>query len=174
MTSPYSDPRQPDPDYPAREAPVTDPQYAGSDADASYVRYRNEDRSLGEIASDVLDNASTLIRQEVELAKVELSQSASRAGKGVGMLAGAGVAALLGLVALTLALWWGLAILIGSDTDPALGWSGLIVMVIWFVIAAILAAVGRGELTKIRGLQKTQDTVKKIPNAATGHEEKNR
>ena len=106
-----------------------------SEADASYARYRAEDRSLGEIASDLMDNASTLIRQEVELAKAEASQAASRAGKGVGMLAGAGVAALLALIALTLALWWGLAVLIGSVAAPALGWSGLIVMVIWLVEA---------------------------------------
>ncbi|WP_300083724.1 phage holin family protein [Propioniciclava sp.] len=145
-----------------------------SEADASYARYRAEDRSLGEIASDLMDNASTLIRQEVELAKAEASQAASRAGKGVGMLAGAGVAALLALIALTLALWWGLAVLIGSVAAPALGWSGLIVMVIWLVVAAVLAAAGRAELTKVKGLPKTAETLSKIPNAATGNEEENR
>ncbi|WP_232548607.1 phage holin family protein [Propioniciclava soli] len=147
---------------------------ADAEADASYARFRAEDRSLGEIASDVLGNASTLIRQEVELAKAEVTQSASRAGKGVGMLAGAGVAALLALIALTLALWWGIAIAIGSVAEPALGWSGVIVMVIWLVCAGILAAMGRAELNKIKGLPKTTETLQKIPNAAAGNEEKNR
>lgn len=144
------------------------------DSDASYARYRAEDRSLGEIASDVLDNASTLIRQEVELAKAEVSQSASRAGKGVGLLVGAGIFGLLALIALTLCLWWAIAVAIGSAADPALGWSGLIVTVLWLVVAGILAAVGRSELNKIKGLPKTTETLQKIPNAAAGNEEKNR
>lgn len=163
MTTPYGDPARPRDTTPATVEP-----------EASYARFREEDRSLGEIASDVLDNASTLIRQEVELAKAEASRAASRAGKGAGLFAAAGVAGLLALVALTLAAWWGIAIAIGSRTDPALGWSGLVVMLIWLVVAAVLAAAGRSELKRLRGLPKTQETLAKIPNAATGHEERNR
>ncbi|RMB62429.1 phage holin family protein [Tessaracoccus antarcticus] len=144
-----------------------------SETDESYQRYRAEDRSLGEIASEVLENASTLIRQEVELAKAEAKDAAGKAGKGVGMFVGAAIAGLLALIALTLMLWWAFAVLIGGE-DPALGWSGLIVTVLWLVVAGVLAALGKSELDKIKGLPKTQDTVKKIPNAATGHEEKNR
>ena len=47
--------------------------------------------SVGEAFSEVAADLSTLMRQEVELAKAELRQSATRAGKGAGMLAGAGV-----------------------------------------------------------------------------------
>ena len=50
------------------------------------------DRSLGELISEVTGDLSTLMRQELELAKAELQQSASRAGKGAGMLGGAAVA----------------------------------------------------------------------------------
>ena len=131
-------------------------------------------RSLGEIASDVLDNASTLIRQEVDLAKAEVKQSATRAGKGAGFLSGAAVTGYLGLLFLSLAAWWGIAILIGSYDEPALGWSGLIVGAIYLIVAAILATTGKSELNKIKGLPKTTETVSKIPNAATGQEEKNR
>ena len=145
-----------------------------SDTDESYQRFRQEDRSLGEIISEVMDNASTLVKQEVELAKAEAKVAVSRAGKGVGMLVGAAIGAFMALFALTLLLWWVIGVLIGSGTAPALGWSGLIVTAIWLVVAGILAAVGKSELDKIKGLPKTQDTVKKIPNAATGHEEKNR
>lgn len=145
-----------------------------SEADESYARYRHEDRSLGEIISEVMDNASTLVKQEVELAKAEAKVAATRAGKGVGMFVGAAIGALMALFALTLLLWWVIGILIGSSTAPALGWSGLIVTVLWLVVAGVLAAVGKSEMDKIKGLPKTQDTVKKIPNAATGHEEKNR
>lgn len=143
-----------------------------SETDESYQRYRHEDRSLGEIASDLLDNASTLIRQEVELAKVEAKAAAGKASKGIGMFVGAAVVGLLALIALTLTLWWAIAVLIGGN-NPALGWSGLIVTVLWLVVAGVLAAVGKSELNKIKGLPKTQDTIMKIPNAATGHEEKN-
>lgn len=145
-----------------------------SEPDESYQRYRHEDRSLGEIISEVMDNASTLVKQEVELAKAEAKVAASKAGKGIGMLVGAAIGAFMALFALTLLLWWVIGVLIGTSTAPALGWSGLIVTVIWLVVAGILAAVGKSELDKIKGLPKTQDTVKKIPNAAKGHEEKNR
>ncbi len=145
-----------------------------SDADESYQRYREEDRTLGEIVSGVMDNASTLVKQEVELAKAEAKQAASRAGKGVGMFAGAAIAALMALFALTLLLWWLFAILIGDANDPALGWSGLIVTAIWLVVAGVLAALGKSALDKVKGLPKTQETVKKIPNAAKGNEEENR
>lgn len=144
------------------------------DSELSYARYQAEDRSIGEIVSDVMDNASTLIRQELDLAKAEASQTAKRSGKGVGFFVGAGVAGLLALIALTLTLWWALAVTIGSVEEPSLGVSGLIVMVIWAVIAAILAFTGKSQFDKIKGLEKTQETVKKIPNAATGNEEKNR
>lgn len=145
-----------------------------SDVDESYQRYRQEDRSLGEIISELMDNTSTLVKQEVELAKAEAKQAASRAGKGVGMFAGAAIAALMALFALTLLLWWLFAVLIGSSTDPALGWSGLIVTVIWLAVAGVLAVLGKSALDKIKGLPQTQETMKKIPNAAKGHEEENR
>ncbi len=145
-----------------------------SDGDESYARYRHEDRSLGEIVSEVMDNASTLVKQEVELAKAEAKVAATRAGKGVGMFVGAAIGAFMALFALTLLLWWVIGVLIGSGDAPALGWSGLIVTILWLVVAGVLAALGKSELDKVKGLPKTQDTVKKIPNAATGHEEKNR
>lgn len=144
------------------------------DVDESYQRYRQEDRSLGEIISELMDNTTTLVKQEVELAKAEAKQSATRAGKGVGMFAGAAVAALMALFALTLMLWWLFAILIGSSTDPALGWSGLIVTIIWLAVAGVLAVLGKKALDEIKGLPQTQETVKKIPNAVKGHEEENR
>ena len=48
------------------------------------------DRSLGDLISEVTTDLSTLMRQELELAKAEVQQSASRAGKGAGMLGGIG------------------------------------------------------------------------------------
>jgi hypothetical protein len=104
------------------------------------------------------------MRQELELAKAEVQQSASRAGKGVGMLGGAGLAGYFVLLFLSVALWWA----IGAGTG--LGWSALIVAAIWGIIAAVLYVVGRNSLKFVRGMPKTADTVKHIPDALKGNE----
>ena len=113
--------------------------------------------SLGELLGDVARDMSTLMRQEVELAKVELKQSATRAGRGSGMLAGAGVAGHFVLIFLSLALWWALGGLIG------LGWSAIVVAVLWGIVAAVLASTGRKELKAIKGLPRTAQTLQEIP-----------
>lgn len=116
-----------------------------------------ETTSLGDLLGDVTRDMSTLMRQEVELAKVELKQSATRAGKGTGMLAGAGVAGHFTLLFLSLALWWALGQVMG------LGWSGVIVAIIWAIVAAVLASKGRKELNKIKGMPQTAETLQEIP-----------
>ena len=116
-----------------------------------------ETSSLGDLLGDVTRDMSTLMRQEVELAKVELKQSATRAGKGAGMLAGAGVAGHFVLLFLSLALWWALGTLMG------LGWSAVVVAVIWGIVAAVLAAMGRKELNAIKGMPQTAETLQEIP-----------
>ncbi|MBM9468032.1 phage holin family protein [Nakamurella leprariae] len=120
--------------------------------------------SLGELLSEITTDISTLMRQEVALAKAEVQQSAARAGKGVGMFGGAAFAGYMVLLFLTIALWW----LIGGATG--LGWSALIVAVIWAVIGAVLYSVGRKELKQVRGLPRTAATVKRIPDALKGDE----
>ena len=124
----------------------------------------DEHPSIGELLSDVSSNLSELMRQELELAKAELRQTATRVGKGAGMLGGAGLAANLMLVFLSVAVWWG----IGNATGR--GWAGLIVAAIWAAIAAVLALVGRSEIKSATGLPRTTETVKRIPDALQGHE----
>ena len=164
MTNLANDPYVP---APQRSGDIPRPDAAGAD------RFADDPRSLGEIAGDLLDNASTLIRQEVDLAKAEASQMASRAGRGAGLLGGAGVAGLLGLVFASLAAWWAIGVLIGTADRPALGWAGLIVAVVYVIVALVLMSSGRSELKRVKGLPRTAETVSKIPNAVTGHEEKN-
>ena len=122
------------------------------------------DRSLGDLIGEVTQDLSTLMRQELELAKAELQQSASRAGKGAGLLGGAAVAGYFVLLFASVALWWA----IGSATG--LGWSAVIVAVIWATIGAVLYTMGRNSLKSVRGIPKTADTVKKIPDALKGNE----
>ena len=113
--------------------------------------------SLGDLLGEVTRDLSTLIRQEIELAKAELKQSGTRAGKGGGMLAGAGVAGHFVLLFLSIALWYALGELMG------LGWSAVVVAVLWGIIAAILASIGRKELKAIKGMPQTVETVQEIP-----------
>ena len=128
-----------------------------SEAPHTAAHAKAETSSLGDLLGDVTRDMSTLMRQEVELAKVELKQSATRAGKGAGMLAGAGVAGHFVLLFLSLALWWALGTVMG------LGWSAVVVAVIWGVVAAILAAMGRKELNAIKGMPQTAETLQEIP-----------
>jgi Putative Actinobacterial Holin-X, holin superfamily III len=120
--------------------------------------------SVGELFSDVAMDLSTLIRQEAELAKAELRQSATRAGKGAGMLAGAGISGYMVLLFASVAAWWG----IGDTTGH--GWSALIVAAIWLIVAAILGLLGRREISAASGVPQTAQTVKKIPDAIRGNE----
>ena len=130
------------------QIPETPPSAAHVKADTA---------SLGELLGDVTRDLSTLMRQEVELAKAEAKQSATRAGKGAGMLAGAGVGGHFVLLFLSLALMFALGALM------PLGWAALIVAVIWAIIAAILASIGRKELKEIKGLPQTSETLSEIP-----------
>jgi hypothetical protein len=116
-----------------------------------------ESNSLGDLLGDVTRDLSTLMRQEVALAKAELKQSATKAGKGGGMLAGAGVAGHFVLVFLSLGLMFALGALM------PLGWAAVIVAVIWGIIAAVLASIGRKELKQIQGLPQTGETLSEIP-----------
>jgi hypothetical protein len=115
--------------------------------------------SLGQLLGEVSKDISTLFRQEVELAKAELSESAKKAGKGAGMFGGAGVAGFFALMFLSIALWWGLGFLTG------LVWSAIIVAVIWGIVAAVLAMRGKKEVEEINGAPKTAETLKKVPEA---------
>ena len=128
----------------------------------------DDGRSLGEVMGDLTRNISTLLQQEVALAKAELGQSGKRAGKGVGLFAGAAIAGILFLVFLSVSAWWGLGLFIGNE------WSALVVAAVWVIIAIILALAGKKELERIRGLQQTTETLGKVPNALKGHEEENR
>jgi hypothetical protein len=118
---------------------------------------------------------STLMRQEVALAKAELRLSGTRAGKGIGLYAGAGVAGVLFLVFISLSAAVGLGQFIGEGAQPSgVQWGALIVGIVWAIVAAILASLGRAEMKRISGLPQTTETLGKVPNALKGQEEENR
>ena len=101
-----------------------------------------EDSSLGEIVGRLASDFSRLMRAEIALAKAEAKEEAKAAGKGVGMLAGAGYAGHL------LVLFLSLAVMFGLGHWMALGWAALIVAVLWGIVAAVLASRGRAALKR--------------------------
>lgn len=127
---------------------------------------QDDDRSIGELFSAISADLSTLIRQEVDLAKAEVKQSATQAGAGAGMLAGSGFAAYMVLLFLSVSGWWGLGRVIGN------AWSALVVAAVWAVIAAVLYAMGRSKLRSVDGIPRTTQTAKQVPTALAGNEEK--
>jgi len=116
---------------------------------------RAAEASPGELASEVAKDVSTLVRQEIALAKVELQQEAKTAGTAVGAFGGAGFAGYFVLVFLSLALMWALG------SQMALGWAALIVAGVWAVLAAIFAVVGRSKIKAFNPKpERTIETVK--------------
>lgn len=115
----------------------------------------DDDRSLGELLGDIANNMTTLVKDELELAKTEAKQEAARAGKGAGLLGGAGVTGHLALVFLSLTAMFLL------DTWMHTALAALIVTVIWAIVAAVLAQKGRKELKELNPkLETTQRTIK--------------
>ncbi|HWS49763.1 MAG TPA: phage holin family protein [Microbacterium sp.] len=133
--------------------------------DATPSERKAETTSLGDLLGEVTADLSTLMRQELELAKAELRESAKRAGRGAGMLGGAGYSALMAIFFLSIALWWAL----GHVMD--LGWSAVIVAVIWGVIALALFLTGRKQLKSVEGAPQTVETLGRIPDAVKRNEE---
>ena len=107
---------------------------------AQNLRGATDERTLGELFGDLSRETSTLLRQEVALAKTELSGKASRLGKDAGMLAAGGALAYAGLLALIAAAIIGLA--------QAIPWwlSALIIGVVVAVIGGVMAQRGLANL----------------------------
>lgn len=101
------------------------------------------DASLGELVGDIADDLSQLMRQELELAKAELKEEATKAGKGAAMYGGAGFAGYLTVVLLSFAAVFGIGAAIG------LGWAALIIAAVWAVIGAVLYARARAQMREV-------------------------
>ncbi|AWB94207.1 hypothetical protein C3E78_15270 [Aeromicrobium chenweiae] len=96
-----------------------------------------------------------MVRSELELAKTEAKAEVAKAGKGAGMLGGAAVAGYFTLLFLSLFVMY----LLGEGMD--LQWAALIVFVVWAIIAAVLAVLGRSRLKTVDpSLERTQKTLK--------------
>jgi uncharacterized membrane protein YqjE len=107
-----------------------------------------DDRPLGELFSDLSRSVQTLVRNEIELAKVEVKEQAGRAGKAAAMLTVAGVVGFLAIVLLSFAAAWGLA-----EGVPT--WLGfLAVGLLYGAIAGLLLVVGKKKLATVKPVPK--------------------
>jgi protein-S-isoprenylcysteine O-methyltransferase Ste14 len=114
-----------------------------------------DQKGIGELIGEITSDLSQLFRQELDLAKAELRQEAKKAGKGSGMLAGAGIAALLVLILLSFALVYAL------DAVMPQGWAAFIVAVLWAIIGAVLYSMGRKQLKTVDPVpRQTTETLK--------------
>jgi len=114
------------------------------------------ERSIGELFSKLSNETSTLIRQEMELARAELTEKGKEAGKGAGLFGGAGAVGLLGAGALTA----GIVLLL--DLAIAAWLAAIIVGLIYVAVAALLGLQGRDRIKRATPPvpEQTVDTVK--------------
>ena len=119
-----------------------------------------EGTSVGQLIGEVTKDLSTLMRQELDLAKAEMKVEAKKAGQGAGMFGAAGFAGYMALLFLSLALMWALASVMPT------GWAGLIVAVLWAIIGAVAFVLGRNKFRQVHPKpERTVDTLQKVPSA---------
>jgi cobalamin biosynthesis protein CobD/CbiB len=126
----------------------------------------NRPQALGHTIAEISEKASLLVREEIELAKTEISQKATRLGKGAAVAAAAGVFAFFGLIFfLEFLAWFLIAIFNFSDVF----WGFLIVTLLLFGTAGLCALIGIRWIKKgapptptmaIEEARKIQETVK--------------
>jgi uncharacterized membrane protein YqjE len=98
------------------------------------------EQSIGELVKDLATETSTLVRQELDLAKAEMTERGKRAGKGAATLGAAALVGLLAAGALTACL------VAALDRAMATWLAALIVTVVYAAIAGALAVTGRKQI----------------------------
>jgi Putative Actinobacterial Holin-X, holin superfamily III len=97
-------------------------------------------RPVGELLKQLSQETTTLVKQELDLAKAEVSEKGKQAGIGAGMFGGAGVGGLLALIFLSLAA------VAALDTGMPTWLAALVVGVVWAAVAGVLALQGRSKV----------------------------
>ena len=123
-----------------------------------------EGTSVGQLFGELAKDLSTLMRQEVALAKAELQTEAKKAGKGAGMMAAAALAGFLTVLFLSHALWWALENVMDA------GLAALIVAILWGVVGAVAFSMGKKKLQQVNPKpERTVDTLSDVPGALKPH-----
>jgi uncharacterized membrane protein YqjE len=151
------DTNQPRADGPARVGETT--VYTTNDRTSSNRTVADRavgEPTLGELLTDLSEDFSTLVRQELKLARVETMETVSKTSRSATMMAAGGALAYAGLIVLLLAL----AVLIGQAIDSY--WlGGLLVGLVVLIIGGILISSGRNSLKNVSvAPEKTIETLK--------------
>ena len=123
------------------------------------------ERTIGQLVADATHDVSTIVRNEIALAKAEVTADVKKAGQGAGMFAGAAFVGLLGLIFLFHTIVAVLDIWLPE-------WAGyLITTALLFVVAGVLALVGRSSMKKMKGkpertIKNAQETVEAIKSGS--------
>ena len=143
-------------------APAADARPAAADQ-AQATAQDPSGASVGELVGSITKDISTLLRQELDLAKAEVKHEAIKSGKAAGLYGAAGFAGYMVLLFASIAGWWGLANVMDE------GWAALIVTGVWAVIGAVTYSAGRRQARQIHPTpERTVETVKEIPDALKG------
>ena len=119
-----------------------------------------EGSSVGALIGEVTKDLSTLMRQELELAKVELKAEAVKAGTGAGLFGAAGFAGYMMILFLSIAVWWALSHLVGHS------WSALIVAILWGIVGAVAFMMGKKKFQQVNPKpERTVETLSQVPSA---------
>jgi hypothetical protein len=110
------------------------------DSNSSDTQGDLRERPIGELLKQLSQETTTLVKQELDLAKAEVAQKGQQAGKGAGMFGGAGLMGFLALGALTAAL----ILVIGTAIEEWI--AALIVGLVYAAIAGVLALQGRNKV----------------------------
>ena len=124
---------------------------------------KDTDPTLGKLVMDAQRDISTLVSQEIALAKSELKVSIKHGGVGAGLFAGAAFLGVLAIIMLSVSIayfihWAGLG----------LHWSFLIVFGLYVLIAGILALVGLRQVKQVKAPERAIEQGKQIPAALKG------
>ncbi|MEJ7707396.1 MAG: phage holin family protein [Nocardioidaceae bacterium] len=112
------------------------------------------DQSVGSLVGQLSSDFSKLMRMELALAKAEMREEVKKAGAGAGLLGGAGLAGWMALICGSFALIWIL------DIALPLPWAAVIVTLLWAIVAAVLAVMGRKKLQEVN--PKPEQTVQSL------------
>lgn len=129
---------------------------SANDHSIDSLRPTDEERPLSELLGRMTTDVGNLLTTQIELAKVEIKDEVSRAGKGVGMVGGGGLAAWFALLMVSFAVAYAL-----SDAMDRL-WAGFLVLtVVYAAIAAALIASGRARIADAPPIgHETVETIK--------------
>lgn len=134
---------------------MTDTRQRPAGATTVGQRPGEHDGSVGELVSAITADVQQLFHQELQLAKSELREEAVNAGKGAGMLGGAGFAGYMVAVFLSLTGVFALAAVMPE------AWAALIVTGVWALLGAVMFLLGRSRMRRAAaGPEKTIQTMK--------------